>query len=194
MSHELISGVTQIDLPHDTLIDLETQTLVLDSKPVFRNLQHTAKDPITRDELDTANKALGTKTVLVVRVEAEDTATSLSEGKLANDVFGDGGDPLNLRSQYLACSDDKFELTKAWGRQGVSTNIQNGIVTVTLAGLSKSAGENTFLNAINAELQSQFSTSMKNLANFVMICLPPGVMNAGDIAYGECRISCNLKS
>ena len=179
LNHELVSGVTQIDLPPNTLIDEATQTLLLNSEPV---LQRTVTN---RLELTTSNKATGTKTVLVVRVEATDTETSLSEAELANDVFGDGGDPNNLRSQYSACSFGKFELTKAWGKRGASTNIQNGIVTVKLA-MSKSAGESAMLNAINSELISQFSVSRaSDLADFVMLCLPPGVMHPNDIAYGE---------
>ena len=177
LNHELISGVTQINLPPNTLIDEATQTILLASTPTLEN-------PRDQQEL-TSNKAMGTKTVLVVRVEATDTATSLSEEELANDVFGDGGDPNNLRSQYSACSFGKFELTKAWGKRGASTNIQNGIVTVKLA-MSKSAGESAMLNAINSELISQFSVSRaSDLADFVMLCLPPGVMHPNDIAYGE---------
>jgi len=176
LNHELISGVTKLDLPPNTLIDEDTQTLLLDTEPILQNT-------LTRQEL-TSDKAMGTKTVLVVRVEATDTATSLSEAELASDIFGDGGDPNNLRSQYSACSYGKFELTKAWGKRGISTNIQNGIVTLQL-GLSKSVGESAMLNAINSELSSQFSSLVSDLADFVMICLPPGVMHPNDIAYGK---------
>ncbi|CAJ1961535.1 unnamed protein product [Cylindrotheca closterium] len=183
LNHELISGVSQIDLPPKTLIDVETQTLVLYSEPILRN--PTSRDSIRGPrKLATADKAKGTKTVLVVRVEATDTSTSLSEAELASDVFGDAGDPNNLRSQYLACSYDKFELTKAWGRRGVSTNIVNGITTVQVP-LSKSAGEAAILNAINSEMTTQFSTRVSDLADFVMFCLPPGVMHPDDIAYAH---------
>lgn len=183
LNRELVSGVSQIDLPPNTLIDTETQTLVLDTEPTLRT--PASRDSIRgRRKLATADKAKGTKTVLVVRVEASDTATSLSEEELASDVFGDGDDPNNLRSQYLACSYDKFELTKAWGKRGLSTNIVNGITTVQVP-LSKSAGEAAILNAINSELSTQFSTRVSDLADFVMFCLPPGVMHPDDIAYGK---------
>eukprot|EP00526_Cylindrotheca_closterium_P008237 CAMPEP_0113609012 /NCGR_PEP_ID=MMETSP0017_2-20120614/4244_1 /TAXON_ID=2856 /ORGANISM="Cylindrotheca closterium" /LENGTH=819 /DNA_ID=CAMNT_0000517761 /DNA_START=189 /DNA_END=2648 /DNA_ORIENTATION=+ /assembly_acc=CAM_ASM_000147 len=183
LNHELISGVSQIDLPPNTLIDVETQTLVLDSEPILRN--PSSRDSIRgRRKLATADKAKGTKTVLVVRVEATDSATSLSERELASDVFGDNGDPNNLSSQYKACSFEKFEMTKAWGKRGVSQDIVNGVTTVQVP-LATSSGEAAILNAINSELTTQFSTGVSDLADFVMFCLPPGVMHPDDIAYAH---------
>jgi hypothetical protein len=115
-------------------------------------------------------------------VQATDGATSLSASQLASDVFGDNGDVNNLRSQYLACSYKKLEFIKAQGRQGRSTNIRNGVVTIH-SGTSTSVGDTNMLNALYTQIRHEFSTDLSNLADFVMFCLPPGTMDERDIAY-----------
>lgn len=45
-----------------------------------------------------------TKRVLVLRVVAADAETTGSEADLSDDIFGTGGDPVNLKSQYAKCS------------------------------------------------------------------------------------------
>lgn len=182
LKRELTSGYTQIDLPPHTMIDALTHTLLLDSPPILRS-PSIGNDLIRRRRLSTADKARGQKTVLVVRVEASDTTTSLSGSQLADDIFGDSGDPNNLRSQYLACSYGKFELNKAENRNGADTNIRNGVVTVEIPNVPKSVGDTVMLNAINNEIWNQFSTKASNLADFVVYCLPPGVMHPLDVAY-----------
>lgn len=181
-NHELISGYTQIDFPPNTMIDATTHALILEYLPILRD-PYSGSEFIRRRRLSTAEKASGKKTVLVVRVEATDSTTSLSEIQLASDVFGDNGDPNNLRSQYLACSYGKFELNKAQDRNGTDTYIRNGVVTVELPNVSKSVGDTAMLNAINQELANQFSTPAFNLADFVIYCMPPGVMHPLDVAY-----------
>mmetsp|Transcript_20276 Transcript_20276/g.49715 ORF Transcript_20276/g.49715 Transcript_20276/m.49715 type:complete len:820 (-) Transcript_20276:44-2503(-) len=181
-NHELISGYTQIDLPPNTMIDASTHALILDSTPILKE-PSTGTDLIRRRRLATADKASGKKTVLVVRVEASDSTTTLSESQLRSDVFGDNGDPNNLRSQYLACSYGKFELNKASDRNGASTNIRSGTVTVRIPSVSTSVGDQVMLNEINRELGDQFSTAAFNLADFVMYCMPPDVMHPLDVAY-----------
>lgn len=181
-NHELISGYTELDLPPDTMVNATTHTLILDAPPILRD-PSIGNELIRRRRLTTAEKASGTKTVLVVRVEARDTSTSFSESQLASDIFGDNGDPNNLRSQYLACSYGKFMLEKAASRTGVNSNISNGVITVKLPSVSKSVGDTAMLNDINQELSNQFAMPAFKLADFVIYCMPPGVMNPLDVAY-----------
>ena len=61
------------------------------------------------------------KRVLVVRVEAPDSQTTASQTTLSDSVFGNGRDPLNLKSQYEACSHNKLIINKA-----VGSGISNG--------------------------------------------------------------------
>jgi hypothetical protein len=46
----------------------------------------------------------GTRSVLAVKVIAADGAYSFDEATLSDEVFGSSGDPVNLVSQYKACS------------------------------------------------------------------------------------------
>ena len=67
------------------------------------------------------------KTVLVLRIEAADSATTASETQLTDDIFGSTGDPVNLKSQFNQCS---------YGLQfePISSNIvvgSDGVYTVT---------------------------------------------------------------
>jgi hypothetical protein len=181
-AEELFSGETMLDIPPNTLIDMETQTLQLDFPPKLVNTIVVDELFRKRRRLLTRAKASGRKTVLVIRVQASNRATSLSETQLASDVFGDNGDVNNLRSQYMACSYNKLELSKAADRNGRSTNIRNGVVTIH-SGTSTSVGDGNMLNALYTQIRHQFSTDLSNLADFVMFCLPPGTMDQRDIAY-----------
>jgi len=60
------------------------------------------------------------KTVLVVRVIATDGATTATEAELSDSVFGTDGDPVNLKSQYEACSHDKMKILPAPSRAGIT--------------------------------------------------------------------------
>ena len=57
----------------------------------------------------------GTKTVLMVRVNALDVENSHSEEELSDAVFGTNGRSVNLKSQYDACSNGKLNFVPAVG-------------------------------------------------------------------------------
>jgi hypothetical protein len=178
---ELFSGETSLDIPANTMIDSETQTLQLDTLPGLLNI---VEDDTMRNlrRLRNLDKTTGLKTVLVIRVKATNSVTTSSEAQLADDVFGDNGDVNNLRSQYLACSYGQLEFQKTQNRNGRTTNIRSGVVTVR-TGIRAESGDTKMINTINDELKSEFGTNVENLADFVMYCLPPGTMHKYDIAY-----------
>jgi hypothetical protein len=57
----------------------------------------------------------GTKNVLVVRVKGADKNTTSSMAEISNSVFGTDGDPVNLKSQFAACSFGQVNITPAIG-------------------------------------------------------------------------------
>eukprot|EP00980_Cylindrotheca_fusiformis_P030322 scaffold24655_cov147-Cylindrotheca_fusiformis.AAC.1 len=180
---ELFSGETELDIPLDTLVDAETYVLQLETPPDLINTLHE-EDPLQDyRRLQNLERTTGKKTVLVVRVRATNSVTSISESQLADDVFGDNGDVNNLRSQYLACSYGQLEFQKAKNRRGQTTRIRDGVVTIR-TGISTASGDLKMVNTINDKLEREFGTNPKNLADFVMYCLPPGTMHQYDIAYG----------
>lgn len=175
---ELFSGETQLQLPPNTLIYEKTQTLVLEAPPKLIKVD----TDVARRRLRNLEKTIGTKSLLVVRVRATNGETTPSEAQLANDVFGDGGDVNNMRSQYLACSYGKLEFMKTQDRTGKTIDIRNGIVTVPL-GVSTNVGDEVMVNSINTELQKQFSTAAGKIADHIIYCLPAGTMAEWDIAW-----------
>lgn len=177
----LFSGETELEIPPGTMIDSETHTLQLDAPPGLLNISD--EQTLTNDRrLRNLKKTAGRKTVLVIRVRATNSVTSVSESQLADDVFGDNGDVNNLRSQYLACSYGQLEFLKAQNRNGRTTAIRDGVVTIR-TGISAGSGDMKMVNTINDKLTAEFGTSPENLADFIMYCLPPGTMHPYDIAY-----------
>lgn len=84
----------------------------------------------------------GTKTVLAVRVIASDGEYGFSESALSDEVFGTYGDPVNLVSQYKACSFDQLNFGPAEHPQ-----INEGVVTITVA-TSTTEGDGVMRNAM----------------------------------------------
>eukprot|EP00980_Cylindrotheca_fusiformis_P016027 scaffold4715_cov115-Cylindrotheca_fusiformis.AAC.11 len=177
-SGALVSGVTMLGIPPQTLIDKRTQTLILDGPPTLLNDIDNSESHNRRHLAVTT----GTKRVLVVRVIATDSTTTATESELASDIFGDDGDILNMKSQYYDCSFGKLQMEKTDDRVGATTNIQNGVVTIS-PGVATDGGELAMVNAISSMLAIEFSTPASNLADHIMYCLPPGTFYGLAYAY-----------
>ena len=118
-----------------------------------------------------------------MRVIAYNGSTSASDTALSNSVFGNDVDPVNLSSQYAACSHNQLEFVKAADTGGVlyANSITNGVVTVTVD-TTVADGDAAMRNAITNKLNSDVKVVSPNqLADYVMYCLPSGTMRG--IAY-----------
>ena len=82
------------------------------------------------------NLAVTTKTVLVVRILANGGSTTDTEARLSDSVFGNGNDPVSLKSQYNDCSYGQMNFVKAANRGGTGANISNGTYTFTCTMIS----------------------------------------------------------
>ena len=128
----------------------------------------------------------GTKSILVVRIVASGVGPSPSESALSDSVFGnnadgDGADPINVKSQYAACSHGKIRFVEANDRNGNSgVNIRNGAVTISVA-TSVNEQDYVIRNAVTATFYSLFGVYPNAVADHVMYCMPPGSMDV--IAY-----------
>ena len=67
------------------------------------------------------------------------------------------------------------------GDEDATTDISNGVMTVKIDALP-SDGEDAARQSIIQKLKEVFKTSPSNLADHVMFCLPPGVMENGGTA------------
>ena len=133
----------------------------------------------------------GTRTVLVVRILLTDGQYNYAtQTGLSNDVFGNGVDTSNLKSQYAACSANKLIFDKAPNRSMTSnpndgtTAISNGVVDIKVALAVAPRIDGAIVNAVTTKINSVFGvTSPNQLANHVMYCLPSGTMDGIAYAY-----------
>lgn len=167
------SGNTDLIFDEDVMIDEDTAELV------------TTKNPTLKEKTSKERKLAiveGQRSVLVVRVVATDGSTGFSEAQLSDSVFGNGADgspdPVNLKSQYKACSHNKLDFVES-----TYSGITNGATTVTVQ-VSTTEGDGVMRNAITEALKTKFSVSSPTtLANHVMYCLPPNTMSGIAYAY-----------
>ena len=120
------------------------------------------------------------KKVLVLRIVAKDSTTTATEAELADDLFGAAGDVVNLQSQFKACSYDQLQFNALASNTEVGTD---GIYTVSLPNTTVVGQDDTsiLVAAVN-EAKAQLGDNLENIADHVMVCLPPGT-KGGWIAY-----------
>jgi len=124
----------------------------------------------------------GHRSVLVVRVEANDASTSANEADLARKVFGLGDssgetDLFNLSSGFAQCSYDK--LTFGPANDSVGTN---GVYSVSIGSAVVGQTFGSVRNVVLDKLRTDFGNNDLNaLYDHIMICMPPGtVTNQGE--------------
>jgi hypothetical protein len=111
---------------------------------------------------------------LVLRVVAKDRATSATESELSNKIFGIDGATMSLRSQFALCSDGKLKF------EPISTIPligDDGVYTVTLPeAVAKGANDRRFAGAVIEQASRDLNVTQlaPNLADHILVCLPPG--------------------
>jgi hypothetical protein len=123
----------------------------------------------------------GKKSVLVIRAVAADKETTASESQLSNNIFGTFGDSVTLKSQFSACSDGKLQFKPLTSNKLVGSD---GVYTVRLpTTFVTNVTEATIREAILKKAQSDLGASLDKVADYVMLCLPPGTLRThGDWA------------
>ena len=154
----LVSGVTKIELSN-AYLDLDSGALSSESiKLVPSDAEPNGDASVT-----------GTRTMLMVRVIAKDSTTTGTKAQLADSILAN-------KRQLLGCSHNRFTLNPTADDNGLTTNIRNGVVEISLPNTSKSIG-NSMVGVITTEINRQFSIqSPSALANYVMYCLPAGTI------------------
>ncbi|KAL3935128.1 MAG: hypothetical protein SGBAC_009290 [Bacillariaceae sp.] len=175
LSGELVSGEVYMDIPLDTRVDRETQTLALTEPPKLLYYEDLSR----RLQRKLAN-VTGDKTVLAVRVTASNSDVSFNEEDLSKSVFGGSNDFVNLKSQYAACSHGKLTFQKRADMNGLTTSIRDGVVTIRV-NLPFQVGYMTLVNEVSKKLIDEFGMAFTGIANHVMYCLPEGAF--GGVGY-----------
>jgi hypothetical protein len=121
------------------------------------------------------------KTVLVLRIVAADSQTTATEVELANKIFGASGDQINLKTLYNQCSNGQLQF-KPQTNNLIGTD---GVYTVTLPNTFVSgASDGDIVDAALAQASTDFGgIALNNIADYVMVCLPPGTAGGGWLAY-----------
>lgn len=125
----------------------------------------------------------GSRSVLAVRVFVNDGGYNFTDQTgLSNDIFGNGVDSANLKSQYAACSYDQIGFEKAADRAMLvdpndnTTDIVNGVVDIKV-NLTMKAGDDKIRIAVTKKINSVFGVTIPSkLADHVMYCMPNGTM------------------
>eukprot|EP00536_Pseudo-nitzschia_multiseries_P003495 jgi/Psemu1/7912/gm1.7912_g len=138
----------------------------------MKSIENDSKESRNLLELGSLNTAryLGEKELLVIRIEAQDSSTTLSESDLRRDIFES---EVNLPNQYEACSRGKLKFKPAQG-----TNINNGVATIQLdkvvGKMGYTSNDGSVVKEIESKALSLFGRAFRQFDQ-VMICMPPGV-------------------
>jgi hypothetical protein len=117
----------------------------------------------------------GVKTVLVIRA----VQTTGSQAALQSDIFGAFGDSVNLKNQIYLCSRKQLKLIPFATNPLVGTD---GVYTVTLppspvvSGAINTIIETAMIHRTMVDLGTPVGSTLGDLANFVMVCVPPGTV------------------
>eukprot|EP00547_Thalassionema_nitzschioides_P015415 CAMPEP_0194239802 /NCGR_PEP_ID=MMETSP0158-20130606/6152_1 /TAXON_ID=33649 /ORGANISM="Thalassionema nitzschioides, Strain L26-B" /LENGTH=506 /DNA_ID=CAMNT_0038974361 /DNA_START=68 /DNA_END=1585 /DNA_ORIENTATION=+ len=120
----------------------------------------------------------GMKQTLIVRAEFE-TSTGTNEANLSNYILGIGNDPVNLASQYSACSYEQLTFEPVPNNSNYNgLTPTDGVITVvdpdqSVNGIADSVIRNRMRDLIGGS---------QGVADHVLLCIPPGT-NGGWIAY-----------
>jgi len=185
LSVKFDSGRTQITIPKgatmlDSKIDLAGQTpqsvnVILEQDVISWNPSgnRQLRNEPQQSPANHHHRKLttGTRSVLAVRIAAPDSTTSFTEQQLSNSIFGNNVDTVNLRDQYLRCSANQLEFTKATG----SLIGSDGVVTVEITQNVIGVDDQVLRNAVNIKLAQMFGvSSASQIADHIMHCIPPG--------------------
>jgi hypothetical protein len=123
----------------------------------------------------------GTKNMLAIRVVAADTSTTASEDEISDSWFGTYDDPVNLKSQYSACSYGALTCNAASKTTSTGVAVSNGVYEVTIGNTVSGEADGVIRDAVVAAGNSALG-NMQNQFDHVMLCLPPGT-SGGWIGY-----------
>ena len=114
----------------------------------------------------------GKRTVMVIRIQAKDAATTASEAQLADDIFGASGDVFNLKTGYDRCSYGQLQFEPLTNNSVVQSG---GVHTVNLPATTvKNNAREVVFDAAIAQATINLGKEPRLLANHVMVCIPPG--------------------
>lgn len=171
---ELESGLSTLDV-YGILNDAETEMEVIEVYVVEDKDEGDDDEDGMSTSSDYADERFaGNRSVLVVRVKAEDSRTTVSLKELSDSVFGTNGDPVTLASQFDACSYGKLTFSPST-YPGTAKGDAIGTTAVSIPMTVEGEDSMVVTNAVTKALNDKFSVeNPAELADHVMYCLPSG--------------------
>lgn len=154
------SGDTELLFGDDALVDEDLAEISSDLPPGLAKKNRSSGRKLYA-------VTTGDISMLVVRVIARNgsspVATTASQSALSDSVFGNNGDPVNLKSQYAACSHNKLRFQEAIPRENATTGatIAKGSTTIAVT-TDISQGDAVMRNDITNAIKAQFGVSSPN--------------------------------
>lgn len=129
----------------------------------------------------------GNQTVLVIRIECNDSSVTANEAHISESIFGNNVDVVNYKSQTEGCSFDQQRVLKA------SDHITNATIKSAIGDDSvytvqidvpiiNTTDMSVILDAATDQFHEEFDVAVNDLADLVMLCFPPG-MNESWIGF-----------
>ena len=125
-----------------------------------------------------SSTTLGNKSVVAVRVRANDNTYSYTEDALRSYVFGENadgspsGDVVNLSERYRECSFGAITMNPT-SHTNNGVTIDNGVVTIDVNLNTVGNNDAVVREAVTDALQTAFGR-LTDVADYWMYCLPPG--------------------
>jgi hypothetical protein len=141
----------------DCMVDEQTAKIYVVAGASMREI---APPTGRRSLIPSRRSTTGPLTVLVVRVIAADASTTSSVSQLSDSVFGTHGDAVNLRSQFLACSNNQLDFQPYAGTTATGQVITNGVAEVTISNTVLGQSDSVIVNSVS----TAFSVKVSALA------------------------------
>ena len=114
-----VSGETTFFAPGIQLYALGRARVPAQANAVFQRVSSRRLATVT-----------GTSTFLAVRVVALDQQTTATESYVSDKIYGTSGDPVNLKTQLTACSNNQFIVSPANKMASTGITVNNGVVSI----------------------------------------------------------------
>ena len=122
----------------------------------------------------------GNKPILAVKVNAPDKIVAATPEEISDDIFGTYGDPVNMKSQFFACSFGKLNIAAGISNEHeLEPGVMEVTITVNLVGNSRA----TIRNAITTAVQAKLGFSLPGPYEQVMYIVEGCYEDCGWAAY-----------